>query len=252
MKKISSWAMYHAVQARLIMLLIKIVLFFLALYTGNQLQEQGIYFSDKAFSLVLLFFIVAVFIYPDKRQKKVYFEYRYYIRQKINDFIIALCSFFILIITFNTNLFSQLHNSAHASIVFPERNNNVVVPGKDGKQEKLSIKEWRKLKAGLKKQLKRLVITKPGESGTGKNKGWKLALAIFSGVVLTALLAALACSIACNGSEVVAVIIAAVGLTGIIFGLIAWIKSIYRKRSIVRRRGKRKMNEPVITINMAK
>lgn len=246
MKKISTWALYYPKQARLLMAFIKVVLFFLALYIGNLLSDLNVHFSKTSLYLVLLLFFTAVITYPDKRKKKACFEYSFYIRQKVNDFLVALSSFFILILAFNTNLFLKIQNPAYASAIVTN-SNNVVAPSLNGKQKKLSAKEWRQLKAKFKKELKRIMLGKPDENGAGTNKGWKLALAISAGVVLTALLAALACAIACNGSEVLAVILLAVGLGGVIWGLIAWIKSIYKRRGVARR--KKKKMEQVLAMN---
>lgn len=247
MKKISTWALHHPGHARLLMIFIKIILFFLALYIGNRLQEFGFYFSVSALYFVLLIFLLAVITYPDKRLKKVYFEARFYARQKINDFLVAFSSFMVLIVAFNTNLFSNMHNPLYASAVVT-KSNIAVTPSTDRKQNKISAKEWRQIKAKFKKQLKRMTLGSAKRNEAGKNKGLKLALAIAVGVVLTALLAAFACAIACNGSEVLAVVIAAVGIAGIIWGLIAWIKSIYRNKGVARRKKQKK--ETGLAINL--
>ncbi|MBX2923065.1 MAG: hypothetical protein KF746_12780 [Chitinophagaceae bacterium] len=236
MKKISVWAMRHPKQARLWIAGIKIFLFFEAWYIGNQLGVMGLRFSGDAFYFILLLFGIAVLTYPDKKNKKVYFSYRYYIRKKINDFIVALSSFIMLIVAFNTELFSPLYNAAAASSVAPEPihvyNTN---PGSG--ERKITAKEKRQVKLQLKKQLKRLMVTVRGNK-EAKNKGVKFTLAILSGIVLMVVIAALACAIACNGQEVLAVIVLVLGLAGIICGLTAWIKSIYRKRETTRRKRK--------------
>ena len=56
-----------------------------------------------------------------------------------------------------------------------------------------------------------------------------VTLSIVIAVILTFLLAALSCEIACSGAEALAIIVFISGLAGIIFGLVGVIKSINRK-----------------------
>lgn len=247
MKKISAWAMRHPAKARLWMIVIKVLLFFEALYMGNELAEWGIHFSDDHFYFILFLFGFALLTYPNTKNKKIYFEYQYYARKKVNDFVIALSSFMVLIVTFNTNFLSPLYKTAEASSIITNS------PGIDGtnpakKSRKFAAKERRQWKANFKKLWKQWKAAM-SKNADGKNKGWKLALAITLGIVLTALLALLACAIACNGQEVLAAIILALGLAGVIWGLVAWIKSIYRKRSIARR--KRRNKQPAMALHQA-
>lgn len=248
MKRISTWALYHPKKARLLMVFLQVIVFFLAYYIGNRLQEAGLYLSDSFLYITGLLLFLAIISYPNKRRKKDYFEYRYYVRQKTNDFVIAVTSFFLLITAFNSNLFLHFQNNAYATSVVTPSSATVSEPSADGKKKKISAREWRQIKTMLKKQFKKLVVVKEGSRGQGKNKGLKLALAIVSGIIVTALLAALACSISCNGSGALAVIVLVLGLGGIVWGLIAWIKSIYRKKGSTTRRKKR-IKDPVVVMN---
>lgn len=51
--------------------------------------------------------LTGILLYPDSRKKKIYFEYSYYIKQKLCDAVITFSSFSIFVIAFNTNLFMQ-------------------------------------------------------------------------------------------------------------------------------------------------
>ena len=58
-----------------------------------------------------------------------------------------------------------------------------------------------------------------------------IILACIAAVGLLYLVMALACTLSCNGSDAAAVIVAILGLAGIIWGLIAVIRAINRKKT---------------------
>ncbi len=102
-------------------------------------------------------------------------------------------------------------------------------------RESLTHTEKKILKKEFYKQLKiyaSAIIT--GDKETS-GKAWKIALAIIAMVGLIYLLAALACSLSCSGSDAAAIIVGTLGLTGIIFGFVLLMKRI--------RRGPKKINE---------
>jgi hypothetical protein len=66
-----------------------------------------------------------------------------------------------------------------------------------------------------------------------KNRGTKIALVVLASLVslgLLYLLAGLACSISCNGSEAGAILVLIFGISGIVTLYIVVIKAIFRKR----------------------
>jgi hypothetical protein len=96
--------------------------------------------------------------------------------------------------------------------------------------------KWKERKKLLKHQIREI------KKANDPSKGEKVLLVILSILVALGLLylvAALSCSIACSGSEAIALLVAIGGTAGVILLLIFVIRAIYGKR--------RKKKEPVST-----
>ncbi|MEO7766600.1 MAG: hypothetical protein ABIS01_04205, partial [Ferruginibacter sp.] len=90
----------------------------------------------------------------------------------------------------------------------------------------LTHKEKRILKKEFYKQLKiYAAATISGDKETS-GKAWKIALAIIAMVGLVFLLASLACTLSCNGSDVAAILVFVIGLSALIWGFVALMKRI--------------------------
>ncbi len=123
------------------------------------------------------------------------------------------------------NFSSPLYASSVARITPAQK---ILLSLENNKHKTLTLKEKKILRREFSRQLK--TYTKAvleGDEKTKNNTG-KIILVIVAAVGLTFLLAMLACSIACNGAEVAAVLIMALGLGALIWGSIALINRIKR------------------------
>ncbi len=210
MKQISYWARSHKTAARIILILLYIPLNIAGLVTGYLLQETGITLSAN-FIYTLIIIVLAVYLfYPAKAT---------YFKRKFFEGVMITCTY--LMICFYGN---QLNNPTP---VLPFANSiqavsytihHTAIPSVNKIAGKtLTIKE-------LRKELKKAFQQKKE-----MKKGWKIALIILSILVaagLILLLVVLSCTIACNSSEALAIIVFILGTAAIIFGLLKLIQFI--------------------------
>jgi len=235
MKKISFWARTHKWSAQFIIVAIHIILLFIGYKTGILFSKVNVFVPSIAFYILIGILLVTAFSYPLRSQKKQVSSF--YFRQKSCDFILAASSFCMIVYFGNHDKNIFIRNSEiQATVSHP-----VSVPGdsslktyksiaafkaslKDEHEKSLSLKEKKKLLFQQIKGIKKSKDTSPGG---------KVALIILSIIVaigLIALLAALSCSIACAGADVLAIIVMALGTAGIIILLVRVIRNINGKR----------------------
>ena len=223
MKAISFWASRHIAYARLLIVLLKISLFALAVYTAVLLNRLDIIlpYSWLAVSCLILG-AAAVLFYPTRGSK----EYSY-LRQKLCDFTLPFCSFIIIVAALNNIDNLQYGNGVYASSIVKEPTAaSIMASGKTKSQ--LNKKEKRILRHEFNKQLKNYAFAKIGNDQEKAAASWKIILAIVGFVGLSFLLAALVCNLSCGGSEVAAGILGVLGMAALVWGLIALIKRIKR------------------------
>ncbi|MFT3949368.1 MAG: hypothetical protein QM763_20560 [Agriterribacter sp.] len=230
MKKLSTWGFYHPRLARRLMVLMKITMILLAWYIARLLRLTDVRFSADSFYAIAACMALGIILYPDSRKKKVYFNYRYYVHQKLCDAILTFSSFSAFIVFFNTNLLFRpaygvepVYRNSNPGAAYPV---NPLPPDKG----KISAKQSKAEKKSFFKQLKRLPVS--AKKGNKKHAGLiiEMVLAITLGALLGMTVVGLACSLACSGNELGAVLIIIFGAGGIITGLIAWLRSIRRRK----------------------
>jgi uncharacterized membrane protein len=227
MQKISVWAKHHQITARFYIACIRLLLAVLAYYVAVTLTQIKIFIpAAPVYAAALLLLVTGVLLYPVIANKKE-FKYQFYVRQKFCDFIIPL-SAAIVFITWvnNAGNTNASYASGKASIVIKPTAEQILKSGKT--KETLTRQEKRILKKEFFHQLKiyaGAVLTGDKEKSA---QAWKIILAIVGLVGLLFLLAALACSLSCNGSDAAAVIVGVLGLAGLIWGFIAILKAIKR------------------------
>ncbi len=225
MKKISFWAKAHTRHAITLIIVLKILLIILAVYTGNEFYKTGISLSPWLIVFSAFMLAAGAAFYPSKGVKK-------YALRKACDYTIALASF-IAITCMAGNGFSNWS---------PLSATNASIPGKRitptaqeilnslqyRDKESLSRREKRVLKKEFFKELK--VYAEAKASGDKKTADGAIGiiLSILAAVGLLFLLGGLVCSLSCGGSDVAAVIVGILGLAGIIIGLIYVIRAINR------------------------
>jgi hypothetical protein len=233
MKNISFWASRHIWPTRFIILFIYVVLHIIGLTTGDILYAEGIIINEAYVFLCVVVTIIAVLIYPTHNKKIS--SPKLYRLHKIADTLLAGTTFLFIVFTGNKlNNIIPVHHANGASVVsiVPQNTSSYDDPAqkqsgkvsKDNKKSKFSFRELhKKIKAALKEIRQAYRQDKNGE---------RIALVVLASVVasiLILLLAALSCQIACTGSEALAFVVFAVGITGIIFALVGILKRINKK-----------------------
>ena len=222
MRLLSYWAKANAPTARLLIVILYFFINIIALITGSLLWAIDIELQE-GFLLMLAFITVSLYLmYPAKAS---------YYKRKLFHGLMAVCTF--LLITFFGN---QLHNS-NPSLSFLNSTQAVTFHNTGGNEHvnyrDKHIKEKRFQKRQAKTFLQKLAAKKDRSNAA---KILLITLTIIVALGLLYLLAALSCTIACNGVEALAILVAIAGTFGIVFGVIRIIQVILGKE----RRKKRK------------
>ncbi len=222
MRLLSYWAKANAPTARLLIVILYVFINIIALITGSLLWAIDIELQE-GFLLMLAFISVSLYLlYPAKAS---------YYQRKLFHGLMAVCTF--LLITFFGN---KLHNSNSTWSFL--NSTQAVTYHNNGSNEHVNyedkhIKEKRFQKKQAKTFLQKLAAKKDRSNAA---KILLITLTIIVALGLLYLLAALSCTIACNGVEALAILVAIAGTFGIVFGVIRIIQVILGKE----RRKKRK------------
>lgn len=210
MKQISYWAHSHKTAARIILILLYIPLNIVGLLTGYLLEETGMHLTAN-FMYTLVIIVLAVYIfYP---QKATYYKRKFFEGVVITSTFLMIC-FYGNLLNKPTPVFPFSNSTQAVSYTV---NHSVIQSVNKDPGKTLTIKE-------LRKELKKAFSQKKEIK-----KGWKITLIILSILVaagLILLLVALSCSIACNGSEALAIIVFLIGTAAVIFGVLKLIQYI--------------------------
>ena len=242
MRKISFWARDNKWSTRFIIIGIYVLLNVLGIASGWLLKDLQISIPHTVFLFIIFLFLIGVLAYPLKENKK--HESSFYIWQKTCDLILAFSSFCMIVYAGNNynNLFNN-NSTANAAVnsvsslhgdSITRSYQSIASFNKTLKDENGKSLQWKEKKKLLKKQVKEIKAAKD------ISQGGKIVLIFLSVLValgLLFLLAALSCSIACNASGGLAVVVAVLGTTGIIILLAFVIRAIT---------GKEKKKKPTI------
>ncbi len=235
MKKISIWAKNHVWQSRMIIIVIYILLNVIGIFTGKWLKEINIDLPKLYFTATILSTILLWIAYPNKlHTKPSVTSSAVYVRRKLFDFGLGAVTFLMIIYAGNNweHLFIK-SESAQASKIIRIPGDSAItnhplfksfiadIQSKD--ISKLSQREKIKI---IKQQIKTI---KKDDNTSKSNKTLLIVLSVLAALVLLYALAALSCSIACTGSEALAIIIALAGTFLIVFFLVRVIKRISRR-----------------------
>ncbi len=242
MKRISYWAYRKPVYAQTLIFLIHLYLIFAAMTIAGWMQATALTFLALP---VLIAAIAALALglgfhkwIKAKRLPRGNGLGYYGIR--LSYLLIAVASFFTLISFYASNTHVKVNQSSALYSSF------VAKPlVKDGQQ--LEKPDYRKYTSRgeyfkdlnawykslsqkeLKAERKKLIRSGEFRQADGSATIWHVLLIL--GVLLALyLLFALACSLSCNGQDILAIIVAVLGLAGIIWGTIALWKLINRNR----------------------
>lgn len=228
MKAISYWAKHHPWQTRVIIIMIYVLLNIIGISIGKQLTGLNVVLPEIYFSICVILTIGLWIGYPAKfnsnGHKTAYWH------RKVFDGGLALVT--LLMVIYAGNHWKYLFfntQTAQATKVVPKSKvaitdhplmKNFVSHLKSLDVSKLSQRDKMKL---IKNQIKAIKHSKD------TTKGEKTLLIVLSVIVAIALLiglVGLSCSIACAGSETLALIVALGGTFLVIFFLIKVIKRI--------------------------
>lgn len=228
--------MKHPQTARWYMVVMKIIIVLLAWYVGNHLQQLNISFTQDSFYITVAAMFTGLLLYPDRRTKKIYFEYRYYIKQKCCDGIIAFSSFVMFVIVFNTNFLSQPSYAVVPlySIATGNDSTKPTVGNSNEHPKKLTAKQKRAFKKFFFKQLKKTsALTKIDKQKRNELRA-EMAAAIVLASLLAVVILVLACSLICSGNELGAALLVIFGAGAIFAGLSTWLRSIHKRRRLLK------------------
>ena len=230
MRKLSLWAKHHPVYARTIIIISHCLLFWIACFFASRLSARNIQLSP----LLLYFFIAVFFItgatYPEKKSGN-------YRKRKLYDLVVVCCSFFMVICAvLQLNGGASRVDNAQATTIEPSHYKygeakKLLEQFKNGEKTRFTVKEKRIIRKEFNYQLLQYAKAKITRDKKSGDEAVLIILSCIAAVGLLFLLSALACSLSCNGSDAAAIIVGVIGTAAIIWGLIAVIRSIRRKKS---------------------
>ncbi|MBI1344389.1 MAG: hypothetical protein GC171_15820 [Terrimonas sp.] len=236
MRKLSFWAKRNPCKSRVIIIGGHLALFLLAWYIGSGLADIDVIFPEPLLFLFVGLFWVTAFIYPAKGHQPIS-KNKFYQWRKGLDFSLALLSFLMMTAISNNyspgeNSFSAKIYAAYTSSLKPKKDHptaeEILASLEHRDKSTLTRTEKRILKKEFKHQLGIYAKAKlTGNKDTAANAGL-IILAIIAALGLLYLVAALACSLSCNGSDGAAIALALLGTAGIVIGFILVINRITR------------------------
>jgi len=230
MRKISLWARHHRPSAISSLIVIKLLLAALAYYIGSALLDLSIHIPFFVLLSAMAVFLLAALLYPSRRQYSGSKKQRY-TWQKSCDFTIAACCFLMIASLVNSNGAVSGITDSFASQVTTVKTptaEEILASLKYRDKSTLTRQEKRILKDEFKKQLKLYAVAKVTGNKDGAGKALLITLTIIGAIGLLYLVAALACSLSCNGSDFAAVVVALLGTAAIVWLVIVLIKRITR------------------------
>jgi small neutral amino acid transporter SnatA (MarC family) len=244
MRKLSFWAKRNPWKSRIIITVSHLLLMLLGWYTGKAIFAMNISLPAYLLVFFILYYLAAVFIYPSKEEKKRSNGRWIYIKQKACDFSLAAAAYGMMICISNQpDSFLKNFQTVSGSLIItssPAEGKptaaEILESLKCRDKSTLTHEEKRILKKEFKVQLKNYVVAKLKGNKAEGNKSLLIILAIIAAVGIVYLVAALACSLSCNGNEGAAILVLILGIAAIALGLYFVIRAINR--------GSKKKTEP--------
>lgn len=238
MLAISTWGKHHPVAARLIIAVSHLLLLFLALLLGTWIQQAGWRISPVVVLAACGAFTWACITYPARTRGKK--PQGYYTQQKWRDLVLAASSFLALVSLVHdrpasgiAGFFSEAHAATTSWAVGKEKNptaDEILASLEHRDKKSLTRQEKRILRKEFKKQVGVYALATIKNDKVAKQSAGLKILAIVGAIGLIILVAALACSLSCNGMDGAAIMVGVLGTAAIIIGLIAVLKAINRKK----------------------
>jgi hypothetical protein len=240
--RLSLWASRHRAAAIGCIVVAKIAIGIIGFNLGLWSAIEGLALSADLKWLLAAVSACIIFAYPARRLRQRIGGATFYRRQKIADGMLATLGFVIFFWLGNLApgavmqpsvqqapirvLWSSLQREDAASLpeIAPEKQNSVKKTGRAGK-----LKQWfaAKIKKRIERKMERFARFAK-DTGTPEKVLLTLLLLLLAFLALY-LVAVLSCNLSCNGQEGLAVLVAVVGVAGIVIGLIYGFGSLWRK-----------------------
>lgn len=205
---ISVFAMQNKVLARIVLTILHCALVICAMQTAALLDRMHVVLPGIIPALSLLFVFTAIVISRKKLR---------YTQSRIIFFACGLSLFVSMCFFYNNNRNVELN-------IFPRLESTVITPREQStpttREQK---KELRKLIKELRTEMKKAKATTGQVIGT--------ILVVLGAIGLLLLVAGLACSLSCNGSGALALLVGIGGTVGVIMLMIWAMKKINRKKT---------------------
>ena len=232
MKKISIWANVNRNRARALIVVIKLTLAAMAYYTGISLYKMQVVLPARNIDVILgTLVLAAIVFYPSKKHRAPEKKFRY-LKQKSCDFVLAACSFVMIVTMVNTPdaIIPSSPGAYGSSIIIKkgERATEILRTLDTREKGYLSHKEKRILRKEFVRQLKVYAVAAATGNKQKADDALKIILVIIGALGLLYLLSALVCGLSCSGSDGAALIVGLLGLAAVIWGVVFLIKRITR------------------------
>lgn len=239
MRELSYWAKYHPLAARLIIVISRCLLLWIASFLGKQVALTAFDLSPLLLYFFILLFLVACGLYPRQTTASTY------TRRKWCDFIVCLSGFFMVIcLTTQLNKPFAFYQTVRATVPlvdtsyhYPEAQ-RLLQQFKEGEKTSFTRKEKKVIRKEFNHQLLRYGAATVTSNKEAQRNAGVIIVACIAAVGLLYLVLALACTLSCNGSDAAAVAVVVLGTAAIVWGLVAIIRSTRRKKEPVPESGK--------------
>ena len=231
MRKISVWAKRHRSEAIACIVAMKLILAVIAFYLGSLLSELNINIPFPAFIITMVVLLTAALLYPSPLRRATLSKKQFYLWQKSCDFAVAACSFAMITTLVNSDgavTGTPFSFASNVTVSTTPTAEEILASLQYRDKSTLTRHEKRILKEEFKKQIKVYAVAKIKGNNDGAGKALLIALTIIGAVGLLYLVAALACTLACNGSDAAAVIVAILGAAAVIWLTVVIIQRISR------------------------
>lgn len=235
MKQISFWAKGHKWQSRILIILIYIMLNACGIYAGKLLFELNVLLPTFYFSICVIITMILWLGYPANKKYNNRSTGNSYVRRKFIDFSLSLVTFLMIVFAGNhwnnPDIKTGLVFASKLTPVSNDRgiqNHPLIKSFKADLQRKDVTQLTNKDKLRLiKKQVKGIQQNKETSKG---EKAVLIILSVLVALVLLFGLTALACNIACSGSEALAILVAVLGSVVIVALLVKVINLINKPK----------------------
>lgn len=222
MKTMAYWAAAHPLQARWSIAGLQVSLGLLAITQGYLLWQMDWLLSPAIIYTAVSALAFAIFVYPFADSPRLAW-WSHFGRRKTGDFLLAAVAY-IMVLQLSIAGYDYLSRPVEVT----------------GQAEFMVHSRTSTIKKGFVYKLKALKNTIREHLADERTpvSFWQILLLLLSIVVafyLLYIVAALSCSISCNGSTALATVVLVLGSAAVIFLLILGIKAIFKKQRMARR-----------------